>query len=476
MKVEKMKSRIALLIMFLMMFVSGYAANDELKVGMEGGYAPFNWFQDNDKNGAVKIDNGYCNGYDVEIAKLIAKGLNKKLVIVKSEWDALLGPALSAGKVDIVIAGMSPTPERKQSLSFTKPYYESDLVVVVRKNGKYANAKSINDFKGAKITGQQSTLHYNVIDQMKGVAKQEAMKNFPSMVVALSSGKIDGYVSERPGAMAAVDSNPELEFISFEGKNGFTYEKSELDIAIGVKKGDEELVGKIDKILEEINPEQRTEIMNSAIKNQPKTDEVGENGEKTFFAWVAFFVKNNWKGFLSGTWNTLFISLTGTIVGFIIGLGVTLVKNINIDERTPKLKKIILKIANTIFSVYVTVFRGTPMIVQSMVIYYGLADILKFSPMGAGLFIVSINTGAYMCEIIRGGIDSIDKGQFEAAEALGMTHFQMMSSVIYFFLTFTLTAILKYIEKKIDGPQNFEFLEEVSEENSQNVEISGGKA
>lgn len=360
------------------------------------------------------------------------------------------------------------------------------------------------------------------------------MKNFPSMVVALSSGKIDGYVSERPGAMAAVASNPELKFVSFEGENGFTYEKSELDIAIGVKKGDEELVGKIDKILDEITPEQRTEIMNSAIKNQPKTDEVGENGEKTFFAWVAFFVKNNWKGFLTGTWNTLFISLTGTIVGFIIGLGVTLVKNIHTDERTPKLKKIILKIANTIFSVYVAVFRGTPMIVQSMVIYYGLADILKFSPMGAALFIVSINTGAYMCEIIRGGIDSIDKGQFEAAEALGMTHFQVMSSiifpqmfrvilpsignefiinikdtsvlnvisvtelfytsnaiagtylryyevfiitsVIYFFLTFTLTAILKYVEKKIDGPQNFEFLEEVSEENSQNVEISGGKA
>ena len=217
-------------------------------------------------------------------------------------------------------------------------------------------------------------------------------------------------------------------------------------------------------------------------------------------------------------------------------MGVTLVKNIHTDERTPKLKKIILKIANTIFSVYVTVFRGTPMIVQSMVIYYGSSKVFKWnlSPMGAALFIVSINTGAYMCEIIRGGIDSIDKGQFEAAEALGMTHFQMMSSiifpqmfrvilpsignefiinikdtsvlnvisvtelfytsnaiagtylryyevfiitsVIYFFLTFTLTAILKYIEKKIDGPQNFEFLEEVAEENSQNVEISGGNA
>ena len=534
MRMNKIKSRLVVFLIFMLTFVTGYSASNEIKVGMECGYAPFNWFQDTNKNGAVPTNGGYCGGYDVEIAKVIAKKLGKKLVIVKTEWDALLGPALTSGKVDLVIAGMSATPERKQSLLFTKPYYESDLVVVVKKNGKYANAKSINDFAGAKITGQLNTLHYDVIDQMKGVQKQTAMESFPAMIVALNSGKIDGYISERPGAMAAVNSNPELEFISFEGENGFTYEKSELDIAIGVKKGDEELVGKIDKILEEINPEQRTEIMNSAIKNQPKTDEVGENGEKTFFAWVAFFVKNNWQGFLTGTWNTLFISLTGTIVGFIIGLGVTLVKNIHTDERTLKLKKIILKIANTIFSVYVAVFRGTPMIVQSMVIYYGLADILKFSPMGAALFIVSINTGAYMCEIIRGGIDSIDKGQFEAAEALGMTHFQMMSSiifpqmfrvilpsignefiinikdtsvlnvinvtelfytsnaiagtylryyevfiitsVIYFFLTFTLTAILKYVERKIDGPQNFEFLEEISEENSQNVEISGGNA
>ena len=221
MKLNLLKNKIVLLLCFLSLFVFGYAENGELRVGMECGYAPFNWVQNNDKNGAVKIDSGYCGGYDVEIAKLIAKGLDKKLVVVKSEWDALLGPALTSGNVDIVIAGMSPTAERKQSLSFTKPYYESDLVVVVKKDGKYANAKSINDFAGARITGQLSTLHYNVIDQMKGVKKQQAMENFPAMIVALDSGKIDGYVSEKPGAMAAQMSNPELVFVSFDKENGF---------------------------------------------------------------------------------------------------------------------------------------------------------------------------------------------------------------------------------------------------------------
>ena len=214
MKVSTIKNKILVLLVFMATFIAGYS--DDIKVGMECGYAPFNWFQNDSKNGAVKVDGGYCGGYDVEIAKVIAKKLNKKLVVVKTKWDALLGPALTSGKVDLVIAGMSATPERRQSLKFSKPYYESDLVVVVKKNGKYANAKTINDFAGAKITGQLNTLHYDVIDQMKGVQKQTAMESFPAMIVALNSGKIDGYISERPGAMAAQFSNPNLKFISFD--------------------------------------------------------------------------------------------------------------------------------------------------------------------------------------------------------------------------------------------------------------------
>lgn len=241
-----------------------------LRVGMECGYAPFNWFQSDDSKGAVKnATNGYCGGYDVEIAKLVAKGLGKDLQIVQTDWDGLLGPALGAGKVDIVIAGMSPTEERKTNLDFTDSYYKSDLVVVVGKDGKYANAKTLNDFKDAKITAQLNTLHYTVIDQLTGAKKVTAMENFPAMIVALSSKKIDGYISERPGAMAAELSNPNLKYIYFSEGQGFKYATNEVDVAIAVKKNSPELVSKINEILKGISPEQRKQIMEDAVKNQP---------------------------------------------------------------------------------------------------------------------------------------------------------------------------------------------------------------
>ena len=133
---------------------------------------------------------------------------------------------------------------------------------------------------------------------------------------------------------------------------------------------------------------------------------------------------------------TLFISLTGTVVGFLIGMVVALSRQVEAetDHRTSKFKKVGFYILNKFFAIYIAVFRGTPMMVQSMVIYYGLSQVfgLNLSPIVAALFIVSINTGAYMSEIIRGGIDSIDKGQFEAAKAIGMTNFQTMKSIIFY--------------------------------------------
>lgn len=177
------------------------ATKGTFKVGMEAGYAPFNWTQNTAANGAVRIQGSsdYANGYDVQMAKKVAKALGKKVVVVKTSWNGL-PPALTSGKIDAIIAGMSPTPERRKTIDFTNTYYASKLTVVVRRDSKYAKAKSINDFKNAKITAQLSTFHYQAIKQMKGVIKEPAMDNFPAMRVALESGTIDGYVSEVPEA------------------------------------------------------------------------------------------------------------------------------------------------------------------------------------------------------------------------------------------------------------------------------------
>jgi len=237
------------------------------KVGMECGYAPFNWTQSDSSNGAVKIDGtaDYAGGYDVEIAKKIADGLGKKLVIVKTEWDGLV-PALTSGKIDAIIAGMSPTAERKQTIDFTSNYYKSDLVMVVKKGGKFENAASIQDFKGAKITAQLNTFHYTVIDQIQGVSKQPAMDNFPAMRVALESGTIDGYVSERPEGVSAQTANTKFKMVEF--KTGFKTSEEDTSIAVGVRKGYDQ-TSKINDILKGVSADQQKTIMDTAIKNQP---------------------------------------------------------------------------------------------------------------------------------------------------------------------------------------------------------------
>lgn len=246
---------------------SGGKTEDTFKVGMEAGYAPFNWTQMDDANGGVSIEGNaeFAGGYDVEIAKKIADGLGKKLVIVKTEWDGLV-PALTSGKIDAIIAGMSPTVERKKTIDFSDVYYKSDLVMVVKKGGKYDKATSIQDFKGAKVTGQLNTFHYSVIDQIKGVKKETAMDNFPAMRVALESGIIDGYVSERPEGVSAQSANNKFKMVEF--KDGFKTSSEDTAIAVGVAK-DSDLKEKINKILSGISEEERLSIMDAAIKNQP---------------------------------------------------------------------------------------------------------------------------------------------------------------------------------------------------------------
>ena len=163
----------------------------------------------------------------------------------------------------------------------------------------------------------------------------------------------------------------------------------------------------------------------------------------SFFGWVAFLLQKYGTLFLRGTGMTLLIALTGTILGFLIGLLVAIVRTVALPQsRHPQkstaaeraslaLRRALLRAAQLLLSVYIQVFRGTPMIVQAVVIYYGAQYAgIYMDTTFAAIFIISINTGAYMAEIIRGGIVSVDKGQFEAAHAIGMTHWQTMTTVV----------------------------------------------
>ncbi len=237
----------------------------KLKVGMECAYAPFNWIQPFSKGNAAQISGGwYACGYDVYISRRIAEILNLDLEIVKVDWDGLL-PALTSGKIDAIVAGMSATENRRRAIDFTESYYTSNVVVVLKKGSIFQNAKSINDFKGAKITGQLGTLPYSFIDQMSGVSKQVAMEDFSSIISSLSAGKIDCYVSEKAAALTAVHTNPDLMYIEFEDGKGFNFSEDQIAVRIGVKKGDS-LKEKINEALENISESERKNMMDYAVE------------------------------------------------------------------------------------------------------------------------------------------------------------------------------------------------------------------
>lgn len=493
------------LFLFSLGFVNTVHADEYLRIGMEAAYAPFNWTQDDDKNGAVKIEgtNQYANGYDVQIAKQVAKELGKKPLVVKTSWNGLI-PALTSGKLDMIIAGMSPTAERKKEIAFSNSYYTSEPVLLVKKDSAYANAKTLNDFKGAKITSQQGVYLYNLISQLTGAKQETAMGDFAQMRQALESGVIDGYISERPEALTAEAANSKFKMIQF--KKGFEVNQEDATIAIGMRKNDNR-IEQVNAAIAKISVKDQTALMDKMIRNQPV--ETDSSQDKTsFFGQVTKILKDNWPQFLRGAGLTLLISITGTIAGLIIGL------LIGVYRTAPMAKNKALAMLQTLFgwflNIYIEIFRGTPMIVQSMVIYYGTAQAFGVSidRTIAAIFIVSINTGAYMSEIVRGGIFAVDKGQFEAATALGMTHNQTIRkvvlpqvvrnilpatgnefvinikdtsvlnvisvvelyfsgntiatqtyqyfqtftiiAVIYFVLTFTVTRILRYVERRFD--------------------------
>ncbi|MGT2548689.1 ABC transporter substrate-binding protein/permease [Streptococcus milleri] len=415
------------LFLFSLGFVNTVHADEYLRIGMEAAYAPFNWTQDDDKNGAVKIEgtNQYANGYDVQIAKQVAKELGKKPLVVKTSWNGLI-PALTSGKLDMIIAGMSPTAERKKEIAFSNSYYTSEPVLLVKKDSAYANAKTLNDFKGAKITSQQGVYLYNLISQLTGAKQETAMGDFAQMRQALESGVIDGYISERPEALTAEAANSKFKMIQF--KKGFEVNQEDATIAIGMRKNDNR-IEQVNAAIAKISVKDQTALMDKMIRNQPV--ETDSSQDKTsFFGQVTKILKDNWPQFLRGAGLTLLISITGTIAGLIIGL------LIGVYRTAPTAKNKVLAMLQTLFSwflnIYIEIFRGTPMIVQSMVIYYGTAQAFGVSidRTIAAIFIVSINTGAYMSEIVRGGIFAVDKGQFEAATALGMTHNQTMRKVV----------------------------------------------
>ena len=246
-----------------------------LTVAMECAYAPYNWTQSNDSNGAVQIrdSSDYAYGYDVMMAKKIAEALGQDVKIVKLDWDSLI-PAIISGDVDCVIAGQSITSERAKQVDFSDPYYYASIITLVKKDGPYANAASVADLSGATCTSQLGTIWYdNCLPQIPEATILPAQETAPSMLVALNSGACDVVVTDRPTAQAALVAYPDFVALDFGGgENDFQVSEEDINIGISMKKGNTALQDAINGVLATMTTDDYNTMMAEAISVQPLSE------------------------------------------------------------------------------------------------------------------------------------------------------------------------------------------------------------
>ena len=287
---KKITTLVMAVAMMLTMVVCSASASDAtvpsgvedgvLTIAMECAYAPYNWTQSDDSNGAVPISNvpgSYANGYDVMIGKKIAEANGWELEVIQSDWDSLV-PGIQTGKFDAVIAGQSMTAERSEQVDFAGPYFYATIVCVTKADSKFADAASIADLKGGSCTAQIATIWYDqCLPQIAGANVQPAAETAPAMLMALETGMVDFICTDMPTAQGAVAAYPDLKILDFSGTDGdFQFDEEvraeNVNIGVSVMKGNTVLKEKIDDVLSTMTVEDFNSIMEQAIAIQPLSE------------------------------------------------------------------------------------------------------------------------------------------------------------------------------------------------------------
>ncbi|HCU7324734.1 TPA: ABC transporter permease subunit [Staphylococcus aureus] len=363
----------------------------ELRVGLSADYAPMEF--EHTVNGKTEYA-----GVDIDLAKKIAKDNNLKLKIVNMSFDSLLG-ALKTGKIDIIISGMTSTPERKKQVDFSDSYMMTKNIMLVKKD-KVNDYKDIKDFNNKKVGAQKGTEQEKIAQTEIENASITSLSRLPDVILALKSGKVEGVVVEKSVAEAYLKQNPKL------GISNVKFNEEEKDTVIAVPKDSPKLLSQINKTIKEVKDKGLIDKYMTNAANAMNDD--------------SGFISKYGSFFLKGIKITILISLIGVALGSILGAFVALMK----------LSKI--KIISWIASIYIEILRGTPMLVQVFIVFFGITAALglDISALVCGTIALVINSSAYIAEIIRAGINAVDKGQMEAARSLGLNYRQTMKSVI----------------------------------------------
>ena len=387
--------KVFLIILSILLLTGCSNKKDELVMVTEAGFAPYEYYEGNN-----------IVGVDVDIAKKVADHLGKKLVIKDVAFDSIISE-VKTGKSDLGVAGISYTEERNKEVDFTINYIESRQVVIVNND---SDITSTDDIIDKKIAVQLGSVADSYLTEKYPLVEVVREKKFLAAIQDLKDNKVDAVVMDEVPATKIITSDMKI------------LDKELITDSYGmiIRKGNTELLEAANMVIKELKENGKIDeflLNHMGIENKKESRGLFDR----FYDSVIYNAR--YKYILTGLKNTLLIALGAVLIGIILGM-ISAVSN-NIYENTGK-----LKILNLISKAYVTIIRGTPSTLQLMIIYYVIFKATNINIVLVGIMAFGINSGAYVSEIIRAGISSIDKGQWEAGYALGLKYSQVMKKII----------------------------------------------
>ena len=395
-----------LVIGFNISLISPLEAQQVLKVGTEPAFPPFEMQAANGKG---------FEGFDIDLFNAIGEESGLEIQFQSMPFDGLI-PALQSKTIDAAISGMTITAERGQTVDFARPYFQSGLAIAVRQENK-GKIKSFDDLENKKVAVGIGTTGAQEAAKIPGVA----LSTFDNSALALqelSNGKVDAVVNDAPVTLYAIKVG-NLGNVEVVGEL-----LTEEYYGIALPKNSPNLEKINDALDELLKTGKYRELYQKWFPGEPpKLPLVAPalQGDGASFSWIETF-----RTLLSGALITIVLTAFSVFFGVIGG---TLLATASISGFKP---------LGWLSRIYIDFFRGTPLLVQIFMIYFGLPSLLQsigidfsFNRFAAAVTALGLNSAAYLAEIIRGGIQSIDEGQWEASQSMGMGWTQTMRYVIF---------------------------------------------
>ncbi len=374
-----------------------------LRVGTEGTYAPFSYHDPG---------TGKLVGYDIDVANAVGEKLGVPVEFVETPWDSIFA-ALEANRFDIVANQVTITPERQGKYDLSEPYSVGEGVIVTRADDD--SITSLADLKG-KTTAQSTTSNWAQVARDAG-ANVEAVEGFAQAITLLNQGRVDATVNDSIAVYAYLAETGETS-VKIAAQTG---EKSDQGFAARKNSG---LLPELNGALDELRAEGKlSEISQRYLKadasaGAPQAQGEGQEPPEVRSAWQ-LILDNLWPLARAALTMTIPLTIISFVFGLVIALGVALARL----SSNPVL--------SNVARFYISIIRGTPLLVQLFIVFFALPEFgVKIDPFPAAVIAFSLNVGGYAAEIIRSAIQSIPKGQWEAAETIGLTYVGSLRRII----------------------------------------------